>query len=123
MPFLTEPVMKPHKGDKWKMMNELDYVTEDGRFIRVPKYFVHDLASIPRPLNLIFRKHGKQTSAAILHDWCYYKKGYLAPDYQVDRAGADKLFLEAMQACGVGYIKRNMMYYAVRIGGFMAWAS
>ena len=123
MPFLSEAIMRPYKGDKWQMVEPLDYRTEDGEFIRVPVGFVHDLASVPRVLNIFFRKHGHHTNAAILHDWGYYKKGHVAKGVKLSRSKVDKLFLEAMKASGVGYFQRKMMYYAVRLGGFVAWAT
>lgn len=121
MPFLTEAVMKPYGGNKWRMVEDFDYVTESGDFIRIPHGFVHDLASIPRPLNLLFRKHGRHTSAAILHDWAYHTQGQITGKIKLNRLQSDELFLEAMKASGVGYFKRVSMYYAVRLGGYLAW--
>lgn len=123
MPFLTEPVMKPYDSNKWRMVEDFDYVTQGGDFIRIPHGFIHDLASIPRGFNLFFRKHGDHTRAAILHDWCYHTKGQITPKIKLTRLQSDELFLMAMKECGVGYFKRCMMYYAVRVGGFLSWAN
>lgn len=121
MPFLNDPILKPYSGDKWRMVEDFDYVTAEGDFIRIPHGFVHDLASIPRGLNVLFRKHGKHTSAAILHDWCYHTKGAITPSINLTRLQSDELFLAAMKESGVGYFKRVSMYYAVRLGGCFAW--
>lgn len=123
MPFLTPPVMKPYADNKWRMVEDFDYITDTGVFIRVPHGFVHDLASIPRPLNLFFRKHGRHTQAAILHDWCYHTQGQVTEKVKLTRLLSDELFLEAMKETGVGYFKRYSMYYAVRLGGYFAWVN
>ena len=122
MPFLTEPVMKPYSASKWRMVNDFDYVTEGGDFVRIPHGFIHDMASIPRGVNLFIRKHGAHTKAAILHDWCYHTKGKINGGERLTRLQSDELFLTAMRECGVGYFKRYMMYYGVRCGGFIAWS-
>lgn len=115
--------MKPYAANKWRMVEDFDYVTPGGDFIRIPHGFIHDLASIPRGLNLLFRKHGNHTRAAILHDWCYYMQGQVTAKIKLTRLESDELFLLAMKECGVGYLKRHMMYYAVRLGGYFAWSN
>lgn len=122
MPFLTEAVMKPYAGNKWRMVEDLDYITQKADFIRIPHGFIHDIASIPVPINLFFRKHGRHTNAAILHDWCYHTKGQITGKIKLTRLQSDELFLAAMSECGVGYFKRHSMYWGVRLGGFIAWS-
>lgn len=123
MPFLNDPILKPYSDSQWRMVEDFDYVTERGDFIRIPHGFIHDIASIPRPLNVFFRKHGRHTNAAILHDWCYHTKGAITPKIKLSRLESDRLFLDAMKECGVGYFKRVSMYYAVRIGGYLSWVN
>lgn len=86
-------------------------VWDDGRRITVPAMFETDLASIPRPFRRFFDVNGKSRRAAVLHDWLYAGQC-------LSRADADRLFLDAMAADGVGWAKRWSMYAAVRAAGW-----
>lgn len=87
-----------------------------GPKIIVPIGFWCDGASIPRifwttvgsPLK------GKYRDAAVIHDYCYYKGIFT-------RKESDKIFLQGMKDLGVGKIRRQAMYRAVRIGGWWSW--
>lgn len=85
-----------------------------GRLIDIPKGFITDLASVPRIFKNIVNSYGKNyTRAAVVHDYLYsvgYKLG-------ISRLEADKIFLEIMKERGVGLIKRQAMYRAVRLFG------
>ena len=84
--------------------------------ITVPKGFVSDLASIPRPLQIFIQKD-EPLEAAIIHDWLY---SWMC-DIRVSRRGADDIFLEAMTVAGMGPIKRGLVYNAVRYFGSKSW--
>ncbi len=93
--------------------------------ITIPSGFVTDFASIPRILRIIIPKLGRWNKAAVLHDYIYqnpesglrFEVGYV----RWSRKGADVVFRDAMEDLGVIKWKRNLMYWAVRIGGWMAW--
>jgi len=123
MPFMNKAIMEPYSDERWRMIEDFDYLTEDDRFIRIPHGFVHDLASIPRVFRLFFSVNGRHREAAILHDWLYHNQGLVSEFKRFTRAESDKLFLEAMKSSGVGYFKRHSMYWGVRVGGFIAWSS
>lgn len=73
----------------------------------VPKGFRTDFASIPRSFKWLISPVGLHGKAAVLHDYlCEY--GYMT------RKEADEIFLEAMKVLGVGWLKRTVMYRAVR---------
>ena len=78
----------------------------------VPVGFKTDLASIPRPFRNAINVNGKSRRAAVLHDWLYSGKC-------VARVDADRLFLDAMAADGVGWVTRRAMYAAVRAAGWV----
>ncbi len=119
--YLDEIILKPVRGSKtkWRLIkplrcsvrNEVD--TED---IKVPIGFKTDLASVPRPFWAFFPPHEKYTKAAIVHDYCYNQKC-------CSRKRADRIFRVGMKALRVSFIKRNIIYYAVRIFGRPAWRS
>lgn len=120
MPFLTPAVMTTHPDNKWRMVEELDYQFGQ-RIIRIPKGFVHDMASIPRPFNLFIRKHGNHTEAAILHDWLYANTGLINSFSRLTRLQCDHLFYRAMIESGVSQTKACLMFRAVRLGGWASW--
>lgn len=121
MSFLTTADMTTVRGGKWKMNAELDYLSSAGTFIRVPKGFVHDLASIPRPFNLLLRVNGDHREAAILHDFAYANLGVVSNFKTLTRQECDLLFLEAMHSCLVNRATAKAMYCAVRLFGMFAW--
>jgi hypothetical protein len=122
MPFLTPAIMRPYGDNKWAMVEDFDY-QYGSKIIRIPHGFVHDLASIPRPLNLFVRQSGRHREAAILHDWLYENKGLINSFKRFSRKESDEIFYQAMLESGVGNVKSYLMYKAVRIGGYFAWKS
>jgi len=89
--------------------------------LTVPQGFLTDFASVPKrilgiPLWSIFPPWGKHNKAAVVHDWLYRGK-------IVDRFLADAVFRYIMKELTVGFFKRVIMFYAVRIGGRKAFGS
>lgn len=84
------------------------------RIIEVPVGFVTDFASVPRLFWRIVPPWGAYSPAAVVHD-------YLYQNHLVSREEADRIFLELMTVLGVLPWKRKTMYWAVRIGGWVAW--
>ena len=86
----------------------------------IPKGFKTDGLSFIRG---IFTSWNEHWSAAVLaHDWFYdcLKRGKPDPKAPT-RARADRAFLELMEACGVSWFLRTMMYAAVRVFGGSAF--
>ena len=100
--------------DQWVLLQALRYQPVEGRPIVVPAGFVTDLASIPRPARALISPNGASRRAAVLHDWLYCLRAGT-------RSEADALFLEALEAEGVGWITRRTMWLAVRAGGWVYW--
>lgn len=92
----------------------LQYRSANGRLYRVPPRFITDLASIPGIAQPAIDRNGKSRRPAVLHDWLYC----LHAD---TRQEADALFLEALQAEGVGWLTRHAMWAAVRAWGWRYW--
>ncbi len=87
-----------------------EYPSED--IITVPVGFITDLASVPKILWSILPPHGKWAKAAIIHDYLYSVHNNFKT-----RTQSDKVFLEGMKVLEVPYIKRILMYLAVRLCG------
>lgn len=91
---------------KWKLLAPLIY--NGSKRIIVPAGFETDFASVPRcawwfcpPVT------GNHAEAAVLHDYLCVTSS--------NQKHTDKIFLEAMKANGVGWLKRTVMYMAVRV--------
>lgn len=82
--------------------------------INVPKGFVTDFASVPWPASMLIPTSGGYNQAAVLHDYLYNQQF-------LSRSMCDQIFLEAMTALGVNPFKRQIMYRAVRLGGWLPW--
>lgn len=108
--FLTELNINDIDGEHFRLLNDFVYQDEDGTIYTVPEGFKTDMASIPRGLWNIFPKAGRWDRAAVVHDWLCVQKTMPSPEVHA-------LFKRALQACGVGKIKRNLMWSAVRIFG------
>jgi len=116
--FTTPLVVSPMPdGRKWRLVFQFCYgvgkkYSHDR--ITVPVGFVTDFASSPPPVWFIIPPWGKYGKAAIIHDYLYQTK-------QRSRKEADLIFREAMTVLGVAKWRVFLMYYGVRIFGFLAW--
>lgn len=114
--FLTPLDLRASEPGEWVLLSDLRYQSASGRVHLVPRNFVTDLASIPRPLQLFITKNGASRRAAVLHDFRYCLK-------QGTREEADALFYEALRADGVGVVMARAMWLGVRAGGWLYWNS
>lgn len=109
-------------GKNWLVLDDFFYDTDvsmtRGNLHRVvvPKGFVTDFASIPRPLWAIVGgpADGKYRKIAVVHDWLYRTPGLAT------RGQADAVLLEGMKVSGCSWWTRSVIYAGVRVGG---WAS
>lgn len=85
-----------------------------GVLLIVPKGFITDGASIPQIFWNILSPWGNYAKAAVLHDWLYAKQ-------DMTKLECDNIFLEAMEALGVNWFKRNLMFTMVRWFAGPAW--
>lgn len=94
---------------KWKTLTMLQFSSYvAGRVLTVLPGFVTDFGSVPR-LPFMYSLFGDVGHySAVLHDYLC-RNGY-------DRAVADKVYREALEAEGVGAWRRYPMYWGVRIG-------
>jgi hypothetical protein len=80
----------------------------------VPSGYVTDFASIPRAVHFIISPFGKHAEAAVIHDWLY---ALGTPKDRKARRIADKAFVKALRLLEVSFLQRQIMYWAVRLGG------
>lgn len=112
--FKTLAEMKHVDGKRWMLTEPLVYAVQGVKTITVPKGFVTDYASLPRPLLAVFgRPSGITAEPAVLHDWLYSPDGLPL----LARYRCDEIFLESMKSKGVNWFKRYAMYHGVRVFG------
>ena len=119
MSRFTEPLVVTPRPDgrTWIVLSDFGYeVGEDGSgdIIKVEIGFHTDFASIPRPLWMFLPRWGKYGNAAVIHDYLYWEQTR-------PRKESDDILMEGMVVLNVGVIKRHLIYFAVRIGGWWSW--
>ena len=104
-----------------------DYVYDGGTYkITAWKGFRYDRASIPRIFWVIIDKDSLSNVAPLFHDLLYRHGGELpqervTPYRTFSRLETDNLFRELMGKCGVGAVRRELAYRAVRNFSGFAW--
>lgn len=111
--FLDPLILEYIDGRTWKVVNEFIYRTDVDSLqsVKVPAGFVTDFASVPRILWRVLPPTGMYGKAAVVHDYLYRTPGFAS------KADADRVFLEAMTALGVGWWTCTIMYQGVRCFG------
>ncbi len=116
--FTSELVISPlSDGRKWKLVLPFKYhigYRYNKNVISVPRGFVTDFASVPWVLWTFLPSWGKYGKAAIIHDYIYQS-------HVRTRKEADEIFYEAMLVSGTPERKAKIMFWGVRLWGWMAW--
>lgn len=117
--FATQLVLRAYAPNEWVLERDLRWVEHfgygrDPLVLVVPRGFITDLASIPRPLRGVLNVNGRSRRAAVLHDYLYCAQ-------RCTRAAADEIFRRALAAEGVNAVVRNTYYAGVRAGGWIYW--
>lgn len=105
--------------------------------VKIPKGFKFDLSTIPRFLWGFVAPFELSIIAPLVHDFLYVNKGKLKINNQkmlslandseegeiihISRHEADSIFLEHMKLEGVGFLKRWIAYFGVRLIGGIFW--
>lgn len=114
--FKTKLSVEFLDGEKhpWKLTEPLIFRSNILGFdVCVPIGFCTDFASVPR-LPIAFLLTGDVShSAAVVHDYLYS----IGSNKIASRKVCDDVFLEALEAEGVGYFTRKAMWFAVRMFG------
>jgi len=103
--------------DEWELLKDFRCIFSDNgnkTTILVPAGFNNDLASVPRIFQNIVPVVGPQNLPSLIHDWCYENRWRTRKD-------SDDLFMAGLEALKVSWVRRCLMYSAVRIGGKGEW--
>ncbi len=117
MPF-EEPaeVVVKQQGDKdWEVIAPLKYLGKHDQFV-VPIPMLTDFASVPRVFVWLLPRYGRYTKAAILHDYLWRSR---ASAGELSWRDADGTFRRAMRELDVAFLRRWMMWAAVRWGSLL----
>lgn len=109
-------------GKRFRLLHSFTYRWK-GLNLSVPRGFVTDFASIPRFARIIIPKLGRYSKAAVIHDWLY-RRPVIETGFgltYLSRKTSDQVFRDGMAELGVTPWKRFLMYWAVRMFGFLAW--
>lgn len=126
VPFVIERRQKGAKN--YVVRSGLIYIhvkSKPNVAIIAPPHFVTDHASVPAPLRGLVAQSGVHSAASVLHDWLYSvaEPPKNQTQFRKERFRADRIFLEAMRASGVGGLRRSILYRGARLfgaGGFGA---
>lgn len=97
----------------WMLLADLNYTSSWGWAITVPKGFVTDFFSTPRPLWWLLPKSGEYDAPAVIHDWLYRN--------HYTRWLGDGIIYESMKAIGCAVWKSWAAYIFLRAFGWIAW--
>ncbi|MFV0260486.1 MAG: DUF1353 domain-containing protein [Acidimicrobiales bacterium] len=105
------------EGKRWRLVEPFLYRGSRDLFA-VPRGFTTDFASVPRLVVWLLPRYGRWTQAAILHDYLWS----LARQGLVSKVDADGLFYRALRELQVPFLRRWMMWAAVRLAsGPRSW--
>ena len=96
---------------RWKVLTSFVYQATNDVYT-VPAGEETDFASVPRPFVWFIPTYGRYTKAAILHD----RLCRLAHEGSFSRRDADGVFRQAMRTLNVAFLRRWIMWGAVRWG-------
>ena len=99
----------------WKTLNGYEYQGKSHRFEVRPGQWT-DFASVPRVFVWLLPRYGRWTKAAILHDHLWRD---LASTGKIPYLEADETFRRAMADSDVPFLKRWVMWGAVRYGALV----
>lgn len=98
-------------GQAWTIAGGFAWsVGSTGAVVFVPQGFVHDRTSVPPALWSL----ASHTNAAVIHDYLYWAQ-------PCSRLQSDNLLMIAMKQSDVPWLKRQLVYRAVRVQGGPVW--
>ena len=98
----------------WELLATFEYRGAHDRYV-ITAGEITDFASVPRVFVWFIPSYGLYTKAAILHDVLCR----LADEGKFSRRDADGIFRQAMRILGVAFLRRWVMWVAVRWGALV----
>jgi hypothetical protein len=125
MPFSSDSdvEVKEISDKEWAVLRPIEYQGKQDPFV-VPMGQCTDFASVPRVFAWFIPSYGRYTMPAILHDYLW-RTG--VPEGMLKWPDADAILRRALRECGVSFLRRWIMWSAVRLasvkkkGGRNGW--
>ncbi len=120
----SKVVVEQIDDTNWVTREQLEYTGKEESFL-VPTGSGTDFASVPRLFVWLLPRYGRYTKAAVLHDHLWRE---LATEGAISWVDADATFRRAMRELGVPFLRRWLMWAAVRWaallkpGGTKGWS-
>ncbi len=111
----AEVIVRQRDEKNWELVTSLTYQGSREMFV-VPAGMVTDFASVPRSFVWFIPQYGRYTKAAILHDYMWR---YRAAEGLMRWIDADGIFRRAMRELDVAFLRRWIMWAAVRWGALL----
>lgn len=114
---LIDPYMRTRAKNLWVVL--FPYIFWSARYqcaICIPRWFLSDLASIPRPVRLLIPVNGRHRLNAVAHDLLYF----LQPE-GITRHMADVMYLDFNKMSGVSFTNRRSQHAGLCVGGWVGW--
>jgi len=117
MPFSpgAKVVVEEIDDTNWKVREPFSYTGKTETF-SVPVGAETDFASVPRVFVWFLPRYGRYTLAAILHDYLWRHRASTGAMEYID---ADGMFRRAMRELHVSFLRRWIMWAAVRWGALL----
>jgi len=109
----------------WEIVKDFHF-NIDGKDYIVPKGFVFDGASIPKFLHTWLSPVGVLLMGGLVHDYAYkytvlLQKNKKESGHVMTQKQADQTFRDINIEVNGFRLLNNLAYYALRLGGFVAW--
>jgi hypothetical protein len=108
-------LVKAIDDSDWELLVALDYRGKTEQFV-VPAEMSTDFASVPRVFVWFLPRYGRYTKAAVLHDYLWRR---LARTGAIRWVDADAIFRRAMRELKVPFLRRWILWAAVRWGAIV----
>lgn len=108
------------KRGKWVVLDE--YIFWSARIqspIIIPRWFITDLMSIPEIFRWFMDKDDQMSLASLPHDFGYST----SRSTHLERSDWDLILLDFCKQQRMSWLKRNIAYAAVRLGGWYGWSN
>ena len=106
-------------GSKWKVQQPFVYtfINNENRFVNIliPAGWETDYGSIPKVFQNIIEPIGHYSPCYVVHDFMY------ASEYYSTHSECDGVLLNHLEERGASWIRRNIVYSAVRSFGGLVW--
>jgi uncharacterized protein DUF1353 len=126
--FPDAPDTDPYKDDdqlndtEYRLRSSYQYTTLANVVILVPEGFRTDEVSAPQATWSFvgMPPDGYYRAAGVVHDYIYSLNGKL-PTITYTRQQCDQILVEILSRLGMSWLKKKLVYLAVRIGGASHW--